>query len=142
MTVGETAAATGVTVRTLHHYDRIGLVTPQARSSAGYRLYSAADLDRLQQVVAYRRLGMSLEGIAVVLKDGGTEPGATRRVLERQRDLIEERLTELTRLLAAVDTAWEADMKGHQLSPGEQKELFGNGFTDNAAEYAEEAQER
>lgn len=139
MTVGETAAATGVTVRTLHHYDRIGLVTPQARSSAGYRLYSAADLDRLQQVVAYRRLGMSLEGIAVVLKDGGTEPGATRRVLERQRDLIEERLTELTRLLAAVDTALEADMKGHQLSPDEQKELFGNGFNDD---YAEEAQER
>lgn len=142
MTVGETAAATGVTVRTLHHYDRIGLVTPQARSSAGYRLYSAADLDRLQQVVAYRRLGMSLEGIAVVLKDGGTEPGATRRVLERQRDLIEERLTELTRLLAAVDTAWEAELNGHQLTPEEQKELFGNGFADNAADYAEEAQDR
>lgn len=142
MTVGETAAATGVTVRTLHHYDRIGLVTPQARSSAGYRLYSAADLDRLQQVVAYRRLGMGLEDIGAVLEDSGPDgqdTRDTRRVLERQRDLIEERLTELTRLLAAVDTALEADMKGHQLSPDEQKELFGNGFNDD---YAEEAQER
>lgn len=145
MTVGETAAATGVTVRTLHHYDRIGLVTPQARSSAGYRLYSAADLDRLQQVVAYRRLGMGLEDIGAVLEDSGPngqDTRDTRRVLERQRDLIEERLTELTRLLAAVDTAWEAEMTGHQLTPEEQKELFGNGFTDNAAEYAEEAQDR
>lgn len=139
MTVGETAAATGVTVRTLHHYDRIGLVTPQARSSAGYRLYSAADLDRLQQVVAYRRLGMPLEDIAEVLDDSVTGVRDTRRALERQRDLIEERLAELTRLLAAVDTALEADMKGHQLSPDEQKELFGTGFDDD---YAEEAQDR
>ena len=140
MTVGETAEATGVTVRTLHHYDRIGLVTPQARSSAGYRLYSDADLDRLQQVVAYRRLGMSLEDIAAVVDaEPGSGGAGTRRALERQRDLIEERLTELTRLLAAVDTALEADMTGHQLTPEEQKELFGTGFDDD---YAEEAQER
>ncbi|HEY4614019.1 MAG TPA: MerR family transcriptional regulator, partial [Citricoccus sp.] len=126
LTVGETASATGVTVRTLHHYDRIGLVTPAARSSAGYRLYAPADVDRLQQVVAYRRLGLGLEDIAAALAEedaGPAGPGTAadldagpghrgrapgrRRALERQRELVEEKITELTRLLAALDTALE-----------------------------------
>lgn len=63
MTVGEVAALTGVTVRTLHHYDAIGLVSPAARSAAGYRLYTPDDVARLQEVVAYRRLGFGLEDI-------------------------------------------------------------------------------
>src|SRR3954465_2394362 len=57
LTVGAVARLAGVTVRTLHHYDEIGLVSPSGRSPAGYRLYDAADLDRLQAVLAYRALG-------------------------------------------------------------------------------------
>ncbi|MDI3330293.1 MAG: MerR family transcriptional regulator [Micrococcus sp.] len=172
MTVGETASATGVTVRTLHHYDRIGLVTPAARSAAGYRLYSRADVDRLQQVVAYRRLGLGLEDIAAALAeeeapggsgangsadpggrrrapDGGAPGGARapgwrrersrRRALERQRELVEEKITELTRLLAALDTALEKDI---DLTEDELRELFGDHYAENAAEYQEEAQQR
>ena len=61
MNVGEVAALAGVTVRTLHHYDRIGLLSPSGRSAAGYRLYAPADLDRLHQVLVYRELGFPLE---------------------------------------------------------------------------------
>src|SRR4051794_24051688 len=57
MSVGDTAALAGVTVRTLHHYDRIGLLTPSERTAAGYRRYTPADLDRLHRVLVYRELG-------------------------------------------------------------------------------------
>ena len=84
MTVGEVAALTGVTVRTLHHYDAIGLVSPAARSAAGYRLYTPDDVARLQEVVAYRRLGFGLEDIPA--------PSVDRRgALIRQRELVKER---------------------------------------------------
>lgn len=55
--VGQVAAFAGVTVRTLHHYDEIGLLSPSARSHAGHRRYSDSDLDRLQQILFYRELG-------------------------------------------------------------------------------------
>lgn len=60
LTVGQVAEQLGVTVRTLHHYDEIGLVAPSERTSAGYRLYTGEDIRRLQQVVVYRRLGFAL----------------------------------------------------------------------------------
>lgn len=141
MTVGETASATGVTVRTLHHYDQIGLVTPAARSALGYRLYAPADVDRLQQVVAYRRLGLGLEDIASALAEEDPTPGR-RRVLERQRELVEEKITELTRLLAALDTALEKDMKDIELTEDEMRELFGEQYAEHFTEYQDEAQQR
>lgn len=55
--VGQVAGFAGVTVRTLHHYDEIGLLAPVGRSHAGHRRYSDADLDRLQQILFYRELG-------------------------------------------------------------------------------------
>ncbi|MEU4671458.1 MerR family transcriptional regulator [Amycolatopsis sp. NPDC023774] len=55
--VGEVAVLAGITVRTLHHYDEIGLLSPSGRTAAGYRRYSEADLDRLQRVLLYRELG-------------------------------------------------------------------------------------
>src|SRR3954447_15975837 len=68
-TVGELAAASGLTVRTLHHWDEIGLLRPAERSAAGHRRYSDADVRRLYQIVALRGLGLSLETIASALED-------------------------------------------------------------------------
>lgn len=65
--VGELADATGLTVRTLHHFDEIGLLRPAARSQAGHRLYTADDVRRLYQIVALRHLGMPLREIAQAL---------------------------------------------------------------------------
>ena len=76
-TVGELARLAGVTVRTLHHYDRIGLVRPSERTAAGYRSYDERDLDRLQQVLVYRELGFPLEEVATLLDDPDADPRRT-----------------------------------------------------------------
>jgi DNA-binding transcriptional MerR regulator len=62
--VGELARRTGLTVRTLHHYDDLGLLRPRARTKSGHRLYGAADLRRLQQILSLRALGLPLDEIA------------------------------------------------------------------------------
>src|SRR4051812_38450541 len=135
-TVGQVAERSGVTVRTLHHYDEIGLLRPSRRSASGYRLYTDADLVRLQHVVVYRRLGFSLEEVAVLLDDPEADVAAH---LRRQRAAVMSRLDELAELVAAIDRALEAEVSGIQLTPEEQRELFGEGFTE---EYQQEAQER
>ena len=72
--VGELARRTGLTVRTLHHYDTIGLLKPSGHSEAGYRLYTAADIARLQQVLSLRQLGFSLDQIRDCLDDRDFAP--------------------------------------------------------------------
>jgi DNA-binding transcriptional MerR regulator len=78
LTVGRVARLAGVTVRTLHHYDEIGLVQPSARTMAGYRAYSAGDVERLRQVLAYRRRGRAPAPAARALTP---RPGAPSRGL-------------------------------------------------------------
>lgn len=134
-TVGQVAELLGVTVRTLHHYDEIGLVVPSERSRAGYRLYAEEDLTRLQQVVVYRRLELPLDEIAELLADGA-DPAEH---LRRQRATVMSRLDELRELVAAIDRALEREMSDQPATPEELKELFGDGFKD---EYQQEAQER
>ncbi len=134
-TVGQVADLFGVTVRTLHHYDEIGLLVPSERSRAGYRLYTDEDLTRLQQVVVYRRLEMPLDEIATLLEGG--EDAADH--LRRQRGTVMQRLDELTELVAAIDRALEREMNEQPATTEDLKELFGDGFED---EYQQEAQER
>ena len=67
LTVGAIARLSGVTVRTLHHYDAIGLVVPGERTAAGYRRYRRADVERLQEVLFFRELGFSLEQIKEIV---------------------------------------------------------------------------
>ena len=136
LTVGQVAERFAVTVRTLHHYDEIGLLRPSRRSAAGYRLYTDADITRLQHVVVYRRLGLALEDIAAVLDDPAADVAAH---LRRQRDAVMSRLDELSDLVVAIDRALEADMSGIRLTRDEQKELFGDGFSED---YQTEARER
>ena len=94
LTVGEVAKLSGVTVRTLHHYDEIGLLSAGARSDAGYRRYGDSDLDRLQQILFYRELGFGLDEIKTVLEDGGTN-----RIghLRRQHAMLRDRIARLER---------------------------------------------
>ena len=63
LTIGALARLAGVTVRTLHHYDRIGLVVPEERTPAGYRLYRRRAVQRLQEVLFFRELGLPLDEI-------------------------------------------------------------------------------
>lgn len=137
LTVGQVTQRFGVTVRTLRHYDDVGLLTPGERSAGGYRLYTAADLLRLRHVVVYRRLGFSLGEIERILAAEDEEAVVVH--LRRQRETVRARLTELEDLVAAIDRALEAEMTGTDLTPEEQRELFGEGFSD---EYAAEAEQR
>jgi MerR family transcriptional regulator, thiopeptide resistance regulator len=132
--VGEVAALAGVTVRTLHHYDRIGLLSPSGRTSAGYRQYSPADLDRLHQVLLYRELGFSLEDVAALLDDADPVEH-----LRRQHRLLLERLERTSAMVAAVEKEMEARAMGIPLSPEERFEVFGEFDPDR---YEEEVQER
>jgi DNA-binding transcriptional MerR regulator len=134
LTVGQVAERFGVTVRTLHHYDEIGLVRPH-RTASGYRAYTDDDLERLRHVVVYRRLGFPLEEIAPLLADDADVTAHLRR----QRAAVMSRLDEMQNLVAAIDRALETAMNGNALTPEEQKELFGEGFSE---EYAREAEER
>ncbi len=98
MKVGELARRTGLTIRTLHHYDEIGLLRPSQHTEAGYRLYSAGDVARLQQVLSLRQLGFSLEEVRDCLDRPGFSPlecirlhlGRLREQVEMQRSLCEK----------------------------------------------------
>ena len=133
--MGQVAALAGVTVRTLHHYDRIGLLSPSGRSAAGYRLYAPADLDRLHQVLLYRELGFSLEDVADLLSDDA-DPEAH---LRRQHRLLRDRLDRTQAMVAAVEKEMEARAMGMSLTPEEKFEVFGEFDPD---QYEEEVQER
>ncbi|MGN2247903.1 MerR family transcriptional regulator [Frateuria sp. GZRR35] len=95
LTVGELARRCGLTVRTLHHYDAIGLLKPSLRSDAGYRLYDRANVERLHRIQALRQLGLSLADIGTVLS-GPEQPLA--EVIDRQIAQLDQELAQATRL--------------------------------------------
>lgn len=135
-TVGEVARLSHVTVRTLHHYDAIGLLSPEGRSDAGYRLYSDADLRRLRQILFYRELEFGLDEIAEILAD----PAAgSHDHLRRQHRLLRERHARAAALIGAIEHEMEARDMGIALTPEEQFEIFG---TDRFADYAAESEQR
>ncbi|MEV5985248.1 MerR family transcriptional regulator [Streptomyces sp. NPDC052051] len=120
--VGQVSAFAGVTVRTLHHYDKAGLLSPSERSHAGYRLYSDADLARLQQILFYRELGFPLEEIAAILKD--PQANALKQLKARQRQLSDE-IARLQQLAEVAERAIEVAQTGVSLTPQERFEVFG-----------------
>lgn len=104
--IGELAAATGLTVRTLHHYDRIGLLSPSHRTDGGHRLYTQADAVRLYQIVALRGLGLRLEQIGDCLSTDLDPRAIVGEQLERLTAQLRagERLrVRLAGLLAELD---------------------------------------
>jgi cob(I)alamin adenosyltransferase len=88
-TIGELAKAAGVTVRTLRYYDRLGLLSPSARSPAGHRRYAGTEINRLYRVLSLRSLGFSLASISDMLESGG---GAVRRTADRHLAHVERQL--------------------------------------------------
>ena len=119
--IGQLAALTGVSVRTLHHYDDVDLVKPSGRSDAGYRLYSARDLERLQQVLFFRNLGFGLEHIARIVRD----PKFDRRaaLVEHRKKLVDQR-AQACALLELVDRTLHAIDEGETMEPKEMFEGF------------------
>ena len=123
LTVGQMAEVAGVTVRTLHHYDALGLLTPGARSEAGYRLYGDVDFERLHEILFYRELGFGLDEIKAILQDPEHDRG---KALRHQRDLLVIRKDRLQTMIGAVETALDAHEKGITMNKEEMFEVFGD----------------
>ena len=122
LTVGRVAELAGITVRTLHHYDQIGLVRPSARTVAGYRAYSAEEVERLREVLAYRRLGFGLREIADLVGDPASDAAGH---LRRLRGLLLEQRDRAGAMITAIDKELEARAVGRETTPEEQLKPFG-----------------
>ncbi|MET0344493.1 MAG: MerR family transcriptional regulator [Polyangiales bacterium] len=138
--VKEIAALASVSVRTLHHYDAIGLLSPSRRTATGYRLYDDDDVLRLQQVLIQRELGLSLEQIKRALDD----PAFDRRAaLARQRVELAARSARTAAMLRAVDVAIAAiDQTGATMKDmtGNEIQTLFDGF--DPAQHEDEARAR
>ncbi|MFE0038369.1 MerR family transcriptional regulator [Streptomyces sp. NPDC059015] len=122
LTVGQVSTLIGVTVRALHHWDGIGLLRPSLRTAAGYRLYTAGDLERLHRIVVYRGTGLGLDRIQAVLDDSTADvPGALRA----QRTKVAERIDRLEQLSAGLDRMIDAHDGGLPLTVEQQAAIFG-----------------
>lgn len=99
-TISQLAKMAGVSVRTLHHYDQIGILTPSARTAAGYRLYEERDLLRLQQILFFKELDLPLSEVRSILDDPGFDQV---QALEHHRQLLQKQVERLTRLLRTID---------------------------------------
>ena len=136
MTVGEVARSTGVTVRTLHHWDAVGLLVPSGRTLSGYRAYAPADVDRLVRALAHRSLGLGLGDVRRLLDDPDAD---VVTLLDRQHALLVDRIAHLQAVAALVRTTREARRMGMHLDPQEVREVFGD---EDPSRYAAEAEQR
>lgn len=118
--VGELARLSGLTVRALHHYEEIGLLEPQ-RTASGHRVYSGADLARLQRIRALQLLGLSLLEVRAALDDPTFEPLA---MLGRQLEALEERAREIAALTARLERLRGALGDRGEVSPVEFQEAM------------------
>ncbi|MFV5992273.1 MerR family transcriptional regulator [Streptomyces sp. NPDC056231] len=132
-TVGAAAELAGVTVRTLHHWDEIGLASPSVRTPAGYRHYTEEDLQRLYRIVAYREAGLGLDAVREVLDDPTADIGAT---LQDQRSQLAERIHDLQQLDKRLERMSHAHERGILLSDEEQAETFGADWDARRSEQA------
>jgi DNA-binding transcriptional MerR regulator len=121
--VGEVARLAQVSVRTLHHYDAIGLLEPSSRSAAGYRLYTAGDLERLQHVLFYRELGFGLEEIRDLMADPAFD---RREALAAQRDLLTMQVHRLEAMLGLIEKSLAAHEEGIHMGQEEMFAVFGD----------------
>jgi DNA-binding transcriptional MerR regulator len=121
-TVGEVAAMADITVRTLHHYDEIGLLPPAGRTQAGYRLYDERDIDRLQTILAYRELGLGLDEVSRVIATRSQAEAAMRD----DRDRITKRISRLGAIAASLERALQEPIIGGTMTPEEKLSVFGD----------------
>lgn len=133
--VSEVAELTGVSVRTLHHYDRIGLLSPEHVTEAGYRQYSEQELERLQQILFFRELGFRLKHIGEILES----PDFDRlEALELQREALLEKRARLDRMIGTLENTIQ-DVKG-EIELTDKEKFEGFDFSNNP--YEDEARKR
>lgn len=144
--IGEFATAACVSLRTLRYYDKAGLLSPSSRTPAGYRVYSESDLMALQQILALKFLGFSLEEIRRFLR---RDPGDVGRILAEQQAMMRDRRRQLDTIVTALDRAqrsveagacnWQEIVRVIQMIQMEQqREWTKKYFTDEGLEKMKE----
>ncbi|WP_461207304.1 MerR family transcriptional regulator [Clostridium sp. DL1XJH146] len=134
--VKEVADVVGISVRTLHHYDKIGLLKPESINEAGYRLYSENDLIKLQQVLFFKELDFKLEDIKIILND----PKFDREgALKTHKEILIKKKQRLEEIIKSVDTTLSSIKGGIDMSKKETFEPFDmREINDYKEKYAEE----
>ena len=99
-TVKEISNITGISVRTLHYYDEIGLLKPTNKSDAGYRLYDDKALEQLQQILFFREFDIPLKEIKAVMENPAL---ARNHILKMQREMLLTKIKRMERLVASID---------------------------------------
>lgn len=135
MKVKELSKLTGISVRTLHHYDAIGLLRPAKLTEAGYRLYSHENVVTLQQILFFRELGFPLKQIKEILE---TPSFNRREALEIQRNMLLEKRAQLDNMILTIEKTIQDDKGVYQMTNEER--FTGFNFSENL--YEEEARER
>lgn len=132
MKIGELSQLAGVSVRTLHHYDAIGLLCPQEQTACGYRLYSQQDMDSLQDILLFKELGFPLAEINKIIRDPSFDRLAA---LQTQRELMQSNQAHLEAVLITLETTIR-HMKGEIMMSDKEK------FDFNHNPYEQEARDR
>lgn len=138
--IKEAAKIAGKSVRTLHHYDQIGLLKPESVTAAGYRIYADHDLERLQQVLFFKELGFNLREIKEILNSPGFE---RKRALHAQKELLIKKISRLEAIVSSVEKTIQSLERGSQMDKKEMFKAFD--MTDierHQKEYAEEARQK
>ncbi|MEW5570647.1 MerR family transcriptional regulator [Rossellomorea marisflavi] len=139
-TIKKLSDLAGVSTRTLRYYDEIGLLTPSRINSSGYRIYGRVEVDRLQQIMFYREMGMELEGIKLILDDPDFDSVGA---LKEHRSRLVEKKERLLMLIRNVDQTLEDKGGGATMSDREKFEGFKKRLVDiNEKEYGKEVREK
>ncbi|HET7657718.1 MAG TPA: MerR family transcriptional regulator [Bacillales bacterium] len=138
--VKEVAELAGVSIRTLHHYDRIGLLKPDSVSASGYRLYSEADLEKLQQILFFKEIGFSLRDIQDIV----ARPDFDRmHALKAHKELLVKKKKRLEGIIATVEKTMATLEGGTKMSENEMFDGLDRAEIKKYQEdYAEEAREK
>lgn len=136
MTVKEISNMTGVSVRTLHYYDEIGLLRPTEKSGAGYRLYDEQALERLQQILFFREFDIPLKDIKAVMEDPVLD---RNRILQMQRKMLMKKMQRMKHLIASIDDILKGEnpmdfkifnkTENEEIIKGKVREIYDNGDT-------------
>jgi DNA-binding transcriptional MerR regulator len=138
--VKEVSELAGVSVRTLHHYDAIGLLTPSSTTEAGYRNYNESDLERLQQIMFFKEIGFSLQEVKEVLES----PGFDRtKALHAHRELLLEKRDRVDRMIQTVDNTIQSIEGGQQMAMYTMFDGFDrNQIKEQLEKYSKEARQK
>src|SRR4051794_28509549 len=114
--IGQVATRLGISVRTLRHYEAMGLIKSASRAATGHRLYTEADVARLQKIVALRKLGFPLNQVRTVLSDNTDK---AFKALEEQAARLREQITQQQGVLKSVEAVLDfKDMQTRFMDPG------------------------